>query len=132
MAIFVDTSAWIALLSARDQNHAAASAVFRKERANLATSNLVLLETSILLTRRVGFPAAKRFQAESSSDPILCVIFVDEILWEDGWKEFDRFGPSGASPVDAMSFACMRDGNIKTAFSFDEDFRRAGFEVVPG
>ncbi len=59
------------------------------------------------------------------------MIFVDETLWDAGWKEFDRFGPSGASPVDAMSFACMREFGIETAFAFDSDFRRAGFQVTP-
>jgi len=36
-----------------------------------------------------------------------------------------------ASFVDQVSFVVMRDAGIATAFAFDRDFHRAGFEVVP-
>ena len=59
--LFVDSGAWIALVSARDQHHAEADAMFRAvatRRIGLLTTNLVLAETHRLLLHRAGIRPA--------------------------------------------------------------------------
>src|SRR5262249_60327063 len=62
--LFVDSSAWIALRSQRDQHHDEADQLFRDaivRRIPLLTSNLVIAETHRLTLFRAGVQAARRF-----------------------------------------------------------------------
>ena len=43
-----------------------------------------------------------------------------------------RVADQAVTLTDAVSFAVMRAARITTAFTFDQHFRTAGFEVVPG
>ena len=55
--LFVDSGAWIALFSARDQHHAEADALVREaiaQKVPLVTTNLVLAEVHRLLLFRAG------------------------------------------------------------------------------
>src|SRR5436190_1450105 len=64
---FVDTSAFFALLDARDQYHGAAVAIQRRlvaEHYGLVTSNLILVETHALLLSKLGRVIALRFLEE--------------------------------------------------------------------
>src|SRR5690606_38709944 len=59
--VFVDSGAWIALVSARDQHHST-DTLFRHTiaaRNRIVTSNLVLAEVHRLLLHRVGIAAAR-------------------------------------------------------------------------
>ena len=61
--LFVDSSGWIALVSARDRHHAEAHERFEAaaaQRRRLITTNLVLAETHRLLLFRAGPQAARR------------------------------------------------------------------------
>ena len=56
-AVFADTSSLLALLEAKDQNHASAERAFatlRSRRASLASTSFVLAETYALVGRRLG------------------------------------------------------------------------------
>ena len=57
MIVYVDTSAFFALLDAEESHHRAAlkraTALFDEE-ASLVTSNYVVVETCALLQRRIG------------------------------------------------------------------------------
>ncbi|MBZ5593473.1 MAG: hypothetical protein LAP39_14615 [Acidobacteriia bacterium] len=52
------------------------------------------------------------------------------MLQSEAWDLFHRWRSSGANPVDCASFAVMRRLNIKKAFTFDQHFRTAGFEIL--
>ena len=88
--LFVDSSAWIALFSARDQHHAEADALFRDalgRRARLSTTNLVLAEVHRLLLFRAGGPAASAALDRLESSPALALLFpfADHHVAARGW-----------------------------------------------
>ena len=47
------------------------------------------------------------------------------------WKLFKKLNGRGISMVDCTSFTVMKRLKIKKVFAFDEDFKKAGFLVLP-
>ncbi len=129
--ILVDTSALFAALDRDDRNHARAVAGFVEHAGELlVTHNYVALETDALARRRLGPAASRALLTELL--PTLETIWVDESLHRSALALYLRGARSGASLVDCTSFAVMEAHGIRRAFAFDDDFRRAGFDVVPG
>ena len=128
--ILVDTSALFAALDRDDLNHSRAVAGFAglvNER--LVTHNYVVLETDALTRRRLGSTASRTLFEHFL--PPLETIWVDESLHQAALALYLRGAKPGASLVDCTSFSIMQAHGIRTAFAFDNDFRRAGFDVVP-
>ena len=128
--VFVDTSAFYALLSGTDGNHERAVKSFerlREDNAALLSTSYVLVETYALLDRRLGREAARRFREEFS--PLLEIIWVSRNLHE---RAMDLFvgSPHSVSLVDAASFLCLRDLQIERAWAFDQHLADEGFELV--
>jgi len=85
MSVFVDTSAFFAVLDADDENHDAAKQVWEDllaQEAVLICSNYVLVETLALVQRRLGIPAIRTFQEDIV--PVLKVEWVDETIHQVG------------------------------------------------
>jgi len=59
--LFVDTSAWYALLDRTDRNHAAATQFVRQTTVPFVTSTYILDETVTLVKRHLDHAAATRF-----------------------------------------------------------------------
>lgn len=135
MSVFVDTSAWVALASTRDGCHrrAVGYSVRRVPAARIVTSESVLGETVTVLQARYGHGAAVAFldslQAPAGAPEI---VYVDEELRSESLAIFRKAGDQAFSYVDCLSFAIMRRMRIQDAFTFDTDFARFGFTVVPG
>src|SRR6266536_5384629 len=76
--LFVDSGAWIALRSRRDQHHTEADAFFReaiRRRIRLFTTNLVIAETHRLTLFRAGVEAAVRALDRIDASPSVTVVF---------------------------------------------------------
>ncbi len=121
-AVFVDTSAVLALMVGTDRAHADAVAGFEKLRsrgAELVTTSYVLVETYALIDRRLGRGAVISFRERFA--PLLRVIWVDAGLHDQGLDRLAK-GSSGLSLVDAVSFEAIREHRILEAFAFDRHF----------
>lgn len=59
--VFVDTSAWYALIDRADPDHTAVTACLREYKGRLVTSNFIFDETVTLLRYRLGWSPAQRF-----------------------------------------------------------------------
>ena len=131
MIVFVDTSAFYALLDGSDQDHSRAVGVWENllhQQASLLTTNYVLVETSALLQRRLGPAALRAFQEDVV--PLLTVDWILEQRHETGVEAVLAAGRRRLSLVDCVSFQTMRAHGIHTAFCFDAHFREQGFEVL--
>jgi predicted nucleic acid-binding protein len=129
MRVFVDTSYFIARLVEQDQWHKlAVNAVRRAE--GFVTSCLVLNETLSLLQVRGQFSTALEFLGGVRRNSELRIIYPDAALQSMGWDLFSRYGAAGANAVDCVSFAIMREMQIRKAFTFDTHFQEAGFEIL--
>ena len=132
MRIFVDTSAFYALLDRDDRNHQKAKkkwVEFLDAPPALVTSNYVLVETLALLQSRLGLEAVRGFQGDVV--PILKVEFVIPELHRAGTAALLSTGIRGLSLVDCVSFGMMRDLGIRIAFTFDAHFKEQGFDILP-
>lgn len=132
MSVFVDTSAFFAVLDADDENHDAAKQMWEDlltQEAVLVCSNYVLVETLALVQRRLGIPAVRVFQEDIM--PVLNIEWVDESLHQVGIASVLAAARRELSLVDCVSFEIMRRSGIKTAFVFNHHFDEQGFECLP-
>jgi predicted nucleic acid-binding protein len=132
--VFVDSSGWIALVSARDRRHADAERAVRdalRSRTRLFTTNLVLAEVHRWLLFRASAPAARAALARIGRSDSLEVVFAtsDDHAAALAWLE--RFPDQAISYTDAASFAVMRGRRCEVALTFDRDFTIAGFRRTP-
>ena len=133
MSVFVDTSAFYALLVRNDDAHAAVRAALAQilgERQLLSTTSFVIVETMALLQHRIGLSAARDFDDEVL--PVVRVRWVDEALYRLGTDRLWREDRRQLSLVDAVSFEFMRTEGISSALAVDPHFAAAGFRVLPG
>lgn len=132
MKLFVDTSAFYALLDKDDTNHRRAAAgwqdIHSSGQATL-THNYVLVEITALVQRRLGIAAV-----QALSDELIRPV---EVFWVT--RELHQIAIASLlanrrrdlSLVDWVSFQVMRQLGLRTAFAFDPDFQGFGFSTVP-
>ena len=133
MRIFIDTSAFFALLDRDDENHQKAKRVWtdllNNENGNaLVTSNYVLVETFALLQHRLGLEAVRGFQNDVL--PLVNIEFVLPEIHRSGVSALLSASRRNLSLVDCVSFEMMRTLEIKTGFAFDPHFKEQGFNLL--
>jgi predicted nucleic acid-binding protein len=133
-AVFIDTSAFVALRNEAEAEHERARRTLSKliaEGVTLFTSNYVFAETYTALMVRVGREEAiewgRRFRASEAID----LVRLDRKMEEEAWTILERHRDKRWSYVDATSFALIeRDGGSE-AFAFDTHFSQRGLRVLP-
>jgi predicted nucleic acid-binding protein len=131
MSVFLDTSAWLAVLDADDQFHprarrAWADLINRAE--DLVCTNYVLVETFALAQHRLGLEAVRSLVEDIL--PLLRVHWIGEAEHGAGVAALLTAGRRQLSLVDCTSFIVMRQLRLRTAFAFDSDFATQGFETL--
>ncbi len=129
-SVYVDTSGWIALFSARDQNHAEADRLFREAIARnvpLITANLVLAEVHRLILHRVGAEGAALALDRIESSARVSIVFASAAHHAAAKAWLARMMDRGVTYTDAVGFAIIGDLRCIGFVSFDSDFLHAGF-----
>ena len=131
MSVFVDTSAFIALIVAEDENHESASSIWRQlldTDEHLVTSNYITVETCALLQRKIGMHALRVFIENILT--VVAIEWVDMSLHDAGINSLMMSSRNGPNIVDCISFSVMRKYAMKGAFTFDRHFKEQGFSVL--
>jgi len=131
MRVFIDTSAFYALLDRDDAHHARAKSAWSGllESAHaLVTSNYILVETFALLQNRLGIEAIRAFHDDIL--PLINVEFVASGTHRSGVAALLSASRRNLSLVDCVSFEVMRTSGINTAFAFDKHFKEQGFSLI--
>ena len=129
--IFIDTTAFFAVLDEDDQQHASAMNFWvnmLEQKSKLITNNYVLLETIALLQRRIGITAVMDIRK------ITPLLQVDWLTADQHHGVVDYLIVTNRrrlSLVDCSSFETMRRLGIRRVFTFDKHFAEQGFEVIP-
>jgi uncharacterized protein len=130
--IYVDTSAFYALLDRSDQYHEQAKEQWPsllEDHIALMTSNYVVSETISLLQHRLGFEAALIWHKD--------IMGIVEIAWTDAsthrkaielWLNLCRHR---LSLCDCTSYIIMRQHRIEKVFSFKKSYADQGFALLP-
>jgi len=129
VSVFVDTSALYAVLDRDDENHSRASEAFAEllPDTTLLTHSYVVVEATALVQRRLGVDAVRVLVDDVL--PAIELVFVDESLHRAGTAALLASAARDVSLVDWTSFELMRKEGVATAFAFDEDFARHGFQL---
>lgn len=131
MSVFVDTSAFYALLDRDDANHRLAAEAWTallESGEALATSNYVVVETTALVQHRLGMAAVSSLARELL--PVVSVEWVTELDHREAAAALLAAGRRQVSLVDSVSFVLMRRLGTESAFTFDPHFESEGFRAV--
>ena len=134
--IFVDTSAFLAIINKKDNNHVAAIQ-FLEEIKNgkirikkIITSDYIIDETLTRIRYSVGHKEAVEWGNDILASKVIEKIGIDKELFGSAWELFRTYEDMKLSFTDRTSFALMKKKGIEKAFSFDEDFKRPGFVLL--
>lgn len=133
-SLFLDTSYLIAVENADDQHHKAASAHWAsllKSPRRLVTRSYVLVEVVTLLNNRRSHSKAVELGNNLLSSRIFNVVHVNEELFYEAWRYFQKYKDKRYSLTDCVSFVLMKKLEITEALTFDKHFVQAGFVKLP-
>ena len=135
--IFIDTSAFLALVNEKDENHAAAIQ-FLEEIKNgkirikkIITSDYIIDETLTRIRYSVGHKEAVEWGKDILASKVIEKIDIGSDIFRSAWEMFCTYNDKKFSFTDCTSFALMKKRGIEKVFSFDEDFERVGFLLLP-
>ena len=129
--IFIDTSAFYALMDRSDSYHQSASKLWTHMLNSgyfLQTSNYVTVETLALLQNKLGFEAADLWSRNVLG--IVETFWIDNVLHNLALEIWFSLGRRKLSLVDCTSFVIMRHDKMGKVFGFDKHFTDHGFEVL--
>ncbi len=133
--IFVDTSAFFAMMVENDVNHLeaqhASTQVESGEFGVMVTTDYIISELITLMRVRVGHQQAVEAYESIDSSPNVRTAPVAPAIRRSAFDIFRSSPDKDYSFTDCTSFAAMRSLGIDKAFTFDDHFRQAGFFVVP-
>jgi predicted nucleic acid-binding protein len=131
VSVYVDTSAFLAVLNANDRFHTRARHRWEQlieDGSSLFCNNYVLIETIAVLKNRIGMDAVMAFQNDVR--PVLTVLWIDEDLHLRAVSAVLAAQRRRLSLVDCASFESMRLAETRQAFAFDAHFEEQSFEVL--
>ena len=135
--IFVDTSAFLALVNEKDNEHVAAKQ-FLEDIKNgkirvkkIITSDYIIDETLTRIRYSVGHKEAVEWGKDILASKVIEKIEIQREIFGLAWELFQTYEDKKLSFTDCTSFALMKKKGIEKVFSFDEDFTRLGFVLLP-
>jgi hypothetical protein len=130
--VFVDTSAWYALLDKSDANHQAAVKLKDSLVHPMVTSNYIADETITLARTHLGYGVAVEIGQKLCDESIANLIHITPEDEKRAWEIFVSYHDKSFSFTDCTSFALMERLGITEAFAFDEHFKQYDtFIVLP-
>ena len=133
---FVDSGAWIALHSLRDQHHAEAFAIFsslEQRKARLLTTDYVIDEAVTRLRYDAGHSVAVSFLdyiEDAEEVEIVTVATIDRNIFEEAKRLFRQYSSERLSLTDCTSFVVCQRHRISAAFAFDRHFPIMGITLL--
>jgi predicted nucleic acid-binding protein len=130
--VFVDTSAYFALVDDTEVDHAEAAAILGRladARYRQYTTNVVLIECHALMLARLGRARAGQFlrSMATSHTTVVRARAQDE---DRARAILARYDDKDFSFADAISFVVMQRLGITHAFTLDDHFAQFGFTVL--
>lgn len=132
MSLFVDTSAFYALLVGTELDHPAVLEAFRTaaERGRrLVTTNYVVVETAALLQHRFGLAPVR--DLEERVLPLVTIRWVSEAVHRRATERLFRTDKRRVSLVDVASFVVMQEEGLTDVLGLDPEFADEGFRLFP-
>lgn len=129
--LLVDTSAWFALANRKEKHHEMADRLLTNGEHVCVTTDFIIDETVTLTRMKLGHAAAAKIGKMLLAGETARVIHITPELQREAMRLFEKYDDKRFSFTDCTSFAVMERFAIQQAFSFDGDFKRAGFISLP-
>ena len=133
--ILVDTGAWYALMDAEDPHHKDAQSFHRElsrgRFGRLATSDYILDEAFTLLRLRANLRLVRELDLLVGRSNSLVQLWIGEEDFRRALRLMLEREDKVWSFTDCTSFAVMESMSIRDAFTFDSNYREAGFAIHP-
>lgn len=130
-AAFADSTFYVALLLARDENHAKAQELARSWTGSVVTTEYVLTEVANHLAgSSSGRARFGQLVAELRADPNTAIVGSAEDLWQRGTDLYLLRPDKGWSLTDCISFVVMKDQGLTDSLTADHHFEQAGFSAL--
>lgn len=133
--IFTDTSALVALFDKKDRHHRQAVAILekiREERLRMVITDYIFDETITTVLSAAGHRTAVMVGEFLLGSKIVETIWLNESVKQKAWDFFRKHSDKVFSYTDCTSFIIMKELRVHRYFSFDADFRQAGFMEYGG
>ena len=130
--VFVDTSAFKALVDSKDDFHSQIKPIWNElsqKDTTLVTSNYILDESFTLIRARCGIETVTTFRDILAKSPNLKIIRITVSDEAQAWNWFTKKW-SKLSFTDCVTFALMKRIGIRNVTTFDKHFTRAGFKLA--
>lgn len=131
MNVYVDTSAFLAVLNRDDGHHTEAKGIWLRlldDGTPMGTSSHVLVETAAILQNRLGLDAVKTFF--TAIYPLLEIVWVDAELMSMAIPLLIAANRRSLSLVDCCSFLTVQRLKVNKVFAFDRYFEERGVELL--
>ena len=136
--LFVDTTFFVARFNRRDRNHRAAAAFLESLEQpgapayRLVTNDFIFDELVTTLLFRSGRHALTAAAGNAVRDSkAIQMLHVDKPAIGEAWTMFLERADKMWSFTDCVSFVQMDKLAIRTALTFDRNFREAGYAALP-
>ena len=132
MRIFLDTSGLIALSDENDKNHIRAKAYLKEKvqkGARFVVCKNILSEYIDGVTKRIGKEKGIEELDSIYNSELLVIETFSETDWDKALRYFRKYRDQQIDLTDCLSFVIMERLDMKTAFTFDNDFKTHGFDV---
>ncbi len=134
MRTFIDSSAFIAIYLNDDDFHDRAVSILaelREQKVKFLTSNFILDEIYTFLRARKNKNLAIKFSKILIDNvDIIKVVRISVKDEQEAFKFFKKINGKGVSFTDCTSFSVMRRYKVNKVFTFDDDFQKAGFDII--
>ena len=132
--LFLDTGYLLALELSNDQNHRPALRHWRsltRSLPPLVTTTYIFDEVVTFFNSRGHHAKAVEVGGNLVASRSVTLVHVDEDLFLEGWRYFQRHEDKSFSLTDCISFVVMERRALDTALTFDKHFAQAGFKRLP-
>ncbi len=131
--VFVDTSAWLALVNKSDAAHQKAKKVrdaLLKDQIQFVVTNYVMVEIANALCRIPHRETAVKLINFIEMTENIQIVEIDKEIYKEAWRVYSTYLDKEWSLTDCTSFEVMRARRITEAFTTDKHFEQAGFDVL--
>jgi len=132
-SVFIDTSAWLALLNQSDAFHLKAKSVrddLLKTKMKFLLTNYVLVEIANSLSRIPWRSSAIQLITSIKASENIKIAEIDREIFDEAWKLYSDRADKEWGLTDCTSFVVMKRNAIKEAFTNDHHFEQAGFNIL--
>ena len=132
--LFLDTGYLIGLETSNDQHHQAAVEHWNRLARNLphlVTSSYVFDEVVTIFANRNLHAKGIEVGQNLLDSPFVELVHVDEELFYEAWRYYQKHSDKSYSLTDCVSFVLMTKLGIEAALTFDTHFVQAGFKRLP-